>query len=801
MRKFLNLSFWLLGALALAAAPLRADDDELPPGLEVMTRGPIHEAFANPVDFNPQTGAVIVNAPPEAIDELPPDQKPEGDSVWIPGYWSWDDERNDYLWVSGIWRAAPPGFTWMPGYFRDLGGRYQWVSGMWQRDQAEELDYLPAPPRSLEAGPSVPQPSESHFWVPGVWLYRDARYVWRAGFWAQHQPNWVWVCARYVPTPSGYVYVDGYWDYPVARRGLLFAPVRVQFSVYRPSYVYTPSVVISNDCFQEHLFVRPRCGHYYFGDYYATSYSDAGYYSWHDYHCRRIGYDPFFTYTRCSSRLTETAYYSQININFNLCRRDHHCRPPRTYRDQVVVLNRPTTINVNQVNQVVVRPLTQVVNINNTIINNNTVVNNITQNNVVQNNLVENNIQNNTTNIVNNRPNRPAPIRFQKVAPEQRDLQRQLSREIRKVQAERNLVETKNPVIPTIGGNAAVAGTRPAVKLRLPESPANAHVARTLQAEAAQFANTKVNPNPTVNPKNNRPVDTANNSRPNRRLELQEVIRKSRENRPAVATKPQENNVVRNITPARTNPVQPQNNRPQAANTMPANRVGPGTGAGAGVPPASNRPNVSGVLPGNQPTRPTNVEPRRGNKPRDVTNNPVNPLATTPMPTNVPNTFPNRPNNVARNPITAPDNPIKTAPPATVPPASNPVVPQRENKPRREEKPRVNIPNNQPATQPNPISIPNTRPATPRPTMTVPNARQFQPRQAQPAPQPRVVQPSSPPPRAIQPSSPPPQPVRPRIELPARPRPSQPAPVANPQPNGNNNNRAERKERRDKKDR
>lgn len=33
---------------------------------------------------------------------LPPDQKPEGDDVaWIPGYWAWDDERNDFLWVSG----------------------------------------------------------------------------------------------------------------------------------------------------------------------------------------------------------------------------------------------------------------------------------------------------------------------------------------------------------------------------------------------------------------------------------------------------------------------------------------------------------------------------------------------------------------------------------------------------------------------------------------------------------------------------------------------------------------------------
>ena len=31
--------------------------------------------------------------------------------------------------------------------------------------------------------------------------------------------------AHYVWTPRGYVFVDGYYDYSVARRGVLFAPV------------------------------------------------------------------------------------------------------------------------------------------------------------------------------------------------------------------------------------------------------------------------------------------------------------------------------------------------------------------------------------------------------------------------------------------------------------------------------------------------------------------------------------------------------------------------------------------------
>ena len=45
--------------------------------------------------------------PPEPIEELPPEYRPDGDNVrWIPGYWAWDDERQDFLWISGLWREV-----------------------------------------------------------------------------------------------------------------------------------------------------------------------------------------------------------------------------------------------------------------------------------------------------------------------------------------------------------------------------------------------------------------------------------------------------------------------------------------------------------------------------------------------------------------------------------------------------------------------------------------------------------------------------------------------------------------------
>ncbi|HEX2475168.1 MAG TPA: hypothetical protein VHK01_10495, partial [Lacipirellulaceae bacterium] len=125
-------------------------------GVEVLTRGPVHEAFAETITFDPEPGIVAPEAPPADIEELPPQQRPEGNNLnWIPGYWAWDDERNDFLWISGIWRALPPGRQWVPGYWGQTGHVAQWTSGYWADANATEIQYLPEPPATVEEGPSV----------------------------------------------------------------------------------------------------------------------------------------------------------------------------------------------------------------------------------------------------------------------------------------------------------------------------------------------------------------------------------------------------------------------------------------------------------------------------------------------------------------------------------------------------------------------------------------------------------------------------------------------------------------------
>ena len=44
-----------------------------PEGVQVLTQGPIHEAFAQPVLFDPKPGPVVPKAPPSPIEEVPPE--------------------------------------------------------------------------------------------------------------------------------------------------------------------------------------------------------------------------------------------------------------------------------------------------------------------------------------------------------------------------------------------------------------------------------------------------------------------------------------------------------------------------------------------------------------------------------------------------------------------------------------------------------------------------------------------------------------------------------------------------------
>ena len=344
-------------------------DPNLPPaGQDILTRGPIHEAFAEPVVFDPKASPVVPKAPPAQVEEVPPDQKPEGTNVqWISGYWAWDDSRPDYIWISGLWRDIPPGRQWVPGYWHQVSGGFQWVSGAWMSTEANQAQqYLPEPPASLEAGPNTDPTVANATWAPGNWVWQNDRYAWQPGYWVNPQPNWMWVPSHYNYTPNGYLYNSGYWDRPLAQRGQLFAPVYYSQPLYNQTgYAYRPTVGLLATSLLSSLFVRPSYGQYYFGDYYAQNNFNSGIYPSYFYHQSRYGYDPLYSYYSSS--------YGQSNPNWGnqqreayLYRRDNaNARPPRTYADQLRLVNNTTTVTnvttVNNINNIAMaRPLAQI---------------------------------------------------------------------------------------------------------------------------------------------------------------------------------------------------------------------------------------------------------------------------------------------------------------------------------------------------------------------------------------------------------------------------------------------------------
>lgn len=263
--------------------------------LDVLTRGPLHEAFAETYAVDPVPGLIAPQAPPEPIREIPPELRPEeADAVWIPGYYAWDGEREDFIWVSGVWRVPPPGYRWAPGYWRPLDDppeAHQWVSGFWVEADREELLYAPEPPASLETGPTYEAPGEDYFWNPGVWQYASESFDWRPGYWAPIHENWVWTPDCWNWTPRGYVYTAGRWDYRLPYRGVAFAPVHFHRAWYARPAVYVPRAALRASLLALHLFVRPGHRHYYFGSYYGV----GGYRPWHTLAGGR-GYDPLLRY-------------------------------------------------------------------------------------------------------------------------------------------------------------------------------------------------------------------------------------------------------------------------------------------------------------------------------------------------------------------------------------------------------------------------------------------------------------------------------------------------------------------------
>ena len=294
---------WILGLLTvLGFAFAGASQEMLPPPkgetlpsnpIEVQTRGPLHEAYAQPFEANPQPGTVIPKEPPAPINEEPPQQKLNVEnSQWVPGYWAWDPERRDFTWVSGIYRTPPQGRSFVPGYWSHTSDGWRWIAGYWSGSRQQESAYAPDPPDPLNVDPSTPAPNANSMFIPGTWVYRDSSFLWRPGYWSEVQVGRVWVPPHYVWTPAGYVYVDGYWDYPLENRGLVFAPANFNQPLAAGA-VYRPDYVVNYPGFLDSGYYLPGSGQFYFGNYSNPRFARLGYQPWY---AGANRYNPVFAY-------------------------------------------------------------------------------------------------------------------------------------------------------------------------------------------------------------------------------------------------------------------------------------------------------------------------------------------------------------------------------------------------------------------------------------------------------------------------------------------------------------------------
>lgn len=75
---------------------------------------------------------ITVSFAPPALPVYEQPLCPAEGYLWIPGYWAWDDDFDDYYWVPGTWVLAPEvGFLWTPPYWAWSDGVFVFYDGYW----------------------------------------------------------------------------------------------------------------------------------------------------------------------------------------------------------------------------------------------------------------------------------------------------------------------------------------------------------------------------------------------------------------------------------------------------------------------------------------------------------------------------------------------------------------------------------------------------------------------------------------------------------------------------------------------
>ena len=205
-------------------------------GVEALTTQHIvHESFVpTRTTVVRETEIVYVTEPPPPVmqETIVIESRPSPKAVWVTGYWYRQQSAKRYIWVSGGWRYPPEGMAaWVTAeYVKTLRG-YVYVSGYWRPTAVATVKtvYISTMPPEPIVDVVPVRPGPTHVWVRGSWEWqaKAGRYAWQQGRWTPRRSGYVYVTPTYRYTPRGYVHVAGYWDRPVAKRGVVYRPIVV----------------------------------------------------------------------------------------------------------------------------------------------------------------------------------------------------------------------------------------------------------------------------------------------------------------------------------------------------------------------------------------------------------------------------------------------------------------------------------------------------------------------------------------------------------------------------------------------
>ena len=304
----------------------------------------------------PRLAPSFAKEPPQPIQEMPPDQKPAGQNIqWIPGYWAGTSRATTSSGSAASGASRRPIVSGFPATGTKSTGA---TSGSREPGFRSVRETRAKPAVVLAPAPAEPRSRSQH--APALSQRElDSRLLVLASVGIRlaarilgGRPAQLDLDARALCLDPEWLSLRaGYWDLPVANRGLMFAPVYYPQPVYaQPNFVFTPSIGIVGSAVTANLFVQASTNQYMFGNFYAQNFVSVGITPWFSFSFATgppLFYDPLFSYYAVINVRQNPGWVAAVREQYVLRRDRVELRPPNTYIEQTRIIERNVNITRN----------------------------------------------------------------------------------------------------------------------------------------------------------------------------------------------------------------------------------------------------------------------------------------------------------------------------------------------------------------------------------------------------------------------------------------------------------------------